>query len=111
MNEEDPEAARTESELSQVLRLLHAQTTLLRALTEQIAVLIEMLAPGERGGPSLDELIARLINLVQGQGTRMEAASATLDRIDSKVTALGTDLPPAVAEAALRASRNRDLVP
>jgi hypothetical protein len=111
MDEEDPEAARMGSEASQVLRLLHAQTTLLRALTEQIAALVQMLAPGEREGPSLDDLIARLINLVQGQGARMDALGAILERLDTKVTALGVDLPPAVAEAALRASRNRDLAP
>lgn len=107
MDEDGPEAARTESkesELSQILMLLHAQTALLRALTEQIAALIQMLAPGERGGPSLDELIARLIDLIQSQGI-------TLDRIDNKLAALGTDLPPAIASAVLRAGRNRDLLP
>ncbi|MBR0641224.1 hypothetical protein [Plastoroseomonas hellenica] len=109
MGAEDPEFARTESEGSQILRLLHAQTALLRALTEQITALIQMLTPGEREGPSLDELIARLISLVQAQGSRMDAQGATLDRIEAKLTALGTDLPPALAQAVLRTSRNRDL--
>jgi len=102
MADEDPELAPTESEEAQVLRLLHAQTALLRALTEQIAALIQLLAPGEREGPSLDELIARLIDLMQSH-------AVTLDRVDTKVTALGADLPAAIAEAVLRAGRNQDL--
>lgn len=109
MDEDDLEVARTESEASQMLRLLHAQTALLRALTEQIAALIQMLTPGEREGPSLDDLIARLINLAQALGSRIEAQGTTLDRIEAKLTALGTDLPPVIAQAVQRASRNRDL--
>lgn len=108
MAQEDSDAAPTEAE-ARVLRLLHAQTALLRALTEQMAVLLQMLTPGEREGPSLDELVARLINLVQVLGSRTEVQGATLERIEATLTALGTDLPPVIAQAVLRASRNRDL--
>lgn len=102
MDGADADSARTESEESQTLQLLHAQSALLRALTEQIAALIQMLTPGEQEGPSLDDLIARLITLIENQGV-------ALARIDAKVTALGSDLPPAIGEAVIRASRNRDL--
>ncbi len=102
MDGAEARSARTETEESQILRLLHAQSALLRALAEQIAALIRLLTPGEREGASLDELIARLISLVEDQGVALE-------RIDAKVTALGSDLPPAIGEAVVRASRNRDL--
>jgi hypothetical protein len=89
------------SEQDEVLLLLHGQTALLRSINDRFASVIGMLTPGEQEGPSLDELIARLIHLAQTQG-------ATLDRVDAKVTALGTDLPPAIAQAV---QRRRDAAP
>lgn len=94
--------ARTESRDSEILSILHTQTGMLRALLEHVALLAKQLAPTPTEGPSLDELIAELVAVLKEQ-------AENLGRVDGRLMAMATDLPPAVAMAVLRASRNRDL--
>lgn len=84
-----------------LLALLQAQSRMLLSLGEQVGTLLQLLdRPREPDEPSLARLVADLVDAVKEQ-------TDTVERVDKRLTALGTALPPVIAQEILRAQRNR----
>jgi len=86
-----------------LLALLQAQSRMLLSLGDQVGTLLSLLdRPREPDEPSLARLVGDLVDAVKEQ-------TDTVARVDKRLTALGTDLPPVIANEIEKAQRNRDL--
>ena len=97
-----PHSARTESDDPSIREILLSHSAMLRVIGEQLTALTKAVARPEKEGPTLDEMLLAIITLLREQGM-------VLTRVDGRTLALGTDLPPEVARAVLRAQRDKDL--
>jgi len=103
VEQSDPEPATTVVVHADLLALLHAQSRMLLSLGEQVGTLLSLLdRPREPDEPSLARLVADLVDAVKEQ-------TETVERVDKRLTALGTHLPPVIANEIEKAQRNRDL--
>ncbi|WP_338929235.1 hypothetical protein WDZ11_22360 (plasmid) [Roseomonas mucosa] len=95
-----PNSAQTEIDDPSIRDILHSHTAMLRAIREQLTALAKAVAPPEREGPPLDEMLLAIVALLREHGV-------VIDRVDNRTLALGTDLPRAVAREVtlLRAER------
>ena len=66
-DEQDPQTVRTETTNEQVAAALARQSTLLRLVLERLDEVVQLLTPKPSEGPTLDELLAGLVSLVQHQ--------------------------------------------
>ncbi len=72
---------RTETVDQQIARAVASNGAMLRIVLERLDELIQLLTPKPSEGPTLDELLARLVSLVSDQ-------TVLLKRIDDRTTIL-----------------------
>lgn len=79
-------------EIAAIRATQDVHTTALRAIGDQLDRIIEILTPPEHGGPTLDEILARLIGQIAEQ-------NILLRRIDQRTILIATTVGAGQAEA------------
>lgn len=80
---------------SEMQQCLDEQQEELRSVSEKLSLLIEILSPKENDGPTLDDLLARLVEVIQEQNPILRridrTTGITLDHLEGRPVRRGDD--------------------